>query len=57
MNTCSTCSHCYARPLTPTYPRCDQSEAAPDDDAALCGEMRKTGPCGPDATLWEPKDG
>lgn len=56
MKTCATCVHVYTDPTAPKYSRCRKSDAAPADDASLCGLMRK-GVCGPEGKLWEPKNG
>lgn len=56
MKTCASCKNMYTDPNAPKYARCWKSTAGPMHDASLCGEMRK-GACGPEATLWEPKNG
>lgn len=49
---CVDCKH-FSRPADkPKYPRCKLG------DGQLCGEMRQAGrACGPEANLWEPKNG
>lgn len=54
--TCVTCRHRFVLPDQPSYARCRKWLSGERDDAALCGQMRQ-GTCGPDATLWESKDG
>lgn len=53
---CRDCANAFVLPEGKPYKRCRKSEATERDDATLCGEMRK-GVCGPDATLWEPRNG
>lgn len=55
VKTCSNCKNAYVTPEKPKYARCRKSEAEPLSEGALCGVMRSTGPCGPDAVLWEAK--
>lgn len=54
MKTCANCKHSYRRPEKPKYMLCRKAEG--EGDERLCGKMRE-GPCGPDADLWEPRDG
>ena len=64
VKTCAGCAHAYRGLATPTRPskpdsrtylRCRKG-GAEDKDDSLCGVMRR-GACGPDADLWETRDG
>jgi hypothetical protein len=56
MKVCADCKHVYRWPEQVKWPRCARSVAEITDPASLAGEMRK-GVCGPEAALWEAKDG
>ena len=59
LKTCVTCVHSFMGPAEPTRPPRPDSKLYPRcklGDGRLCGEMRK-GACGPEAKLWEPKNG
>lgn len=56
---CADCKHSYRAAGSPKYRRCER-EASGDmeSDATLCGNMRAVGgACGPNATLYEVRDG
>jgi hypothetical protein len=55
---CADCKNSYTLPKSAKYRRCDKSEADEGSDGTLCGVMRSAdGACGPDATLFEVRDG